>query len=51
MGYGTGMTTNEAHGNADEVDSGVPAVNNINVISDEIFVPDEMNVGSPNGEL
>ena len=44
------MTTNEAHGNADEVYSGVP-LNNINIISDEIFVPDEMNVDSPNGEV
>lgn len=43
------MTNHEAHSNADELDSGVP-VNSIDIISDEILVPDEMNVDSPNGE-
>ena len=40
------MTNHEAHS---ELDSGVP-VNSIDIISDEILVPDEMNVDSPNGE-
>ena len=43
------MTNHEAHSNADELDSSVP-VNSIDIISDEILVPDEMNVDSPNGE-
>ena len=48
MGYGAGMTVKEAVAD-DEPDSNIP-MNEIHVVSDEVYMPDELS-SSPDGKF
>ena len=48
MGYGAGMTGKEAAGD-DEPDANI-AMNEIHVVSDEVYMPDELST-SPDGKF
>lgn len=48
MGYGAGMMGKEAAGD-DETDANI-AMNEIHVVSDEVYIPDELS-SSPDGKF